>query len=269
MLLGIFEWLPPSSLTQARLCSKSTFALCNLVLYKEAKKNYLQLLEDYLPFATKYISNTLEKQQDLAHYQEFLDHINLKDLHECAWYKGSPAHEIQTVLECLVLLKGLPEDISLMEWETPSMKWSILRKIVLSHEFRHWLFNIKTNVDDIPHHYIQRVEDIIRHDATITYERVRTVSQPAYKLLIVIAAALQYGNIWKDLKTEREFLMLKEDDISRSLIWFQLLGGERSSTQKLLSVYRAPYLVESEVDELRLWIEKNSQSKSNDSMEID
>ena len=38
------------------------------------------------------------------------------------------------------------------------------------------------------------------HDATITYERLRDVSTAGYKLLIIVAACLQYGGIKEEVR---------------------------------------------------------------------
>ncbi|KAI8613836.1 hypothetical protein BC830DRAFT_1169908 [Chytriomyces sp. MP71] len=78
--------------------------------------------------------------------------------------------------------------------------WAGIKKHMTRYDFKSWLQNLRVNVDRIPYAAVKRVEYIIMHDQSITYERLREVSRPGYSLLIVVAACLQYGNISEEVK---------------------------------------------------------------------
>ncbi|KAJ3058012.1 hypothetical protein HDU98_005867, partial [Podochytrium sp. JEL0797] len=51
--------------------------------------------------------------------------------------------------------------------------WHTLKKQMSRYDFKNWVANLRTNVDKIPYASIKRVEHIIMHDQSITYERLR------------------------------------------------------------------------------------------------
>jgi hypothetical protein len=58
-------------------------------------------------------------------------------------------------------------------------------------EFKAWFLNLNSAVNDVSIEATQQVENIIRLDPFITYERLREVSLAGYRLLIKVAAVLQ------------------------------------------------------------------------------
>ncbi|KAJ3167214.1 hypothetical protein HDU87_001725 [Geranomyces variabilis] len=82
------------------------------------------------------------------------------------------------------------------------LPWSQIKKHMGRYEFKTWLLNLQSNVDHIPHSSIRVVEHIIMIAPDINYDHVRDVSLAGYRLLILVAACLQYANINHDLKAK-------------------------------------------------------------------
>lgn len=129
----------------------------------------------------------------LAHYAAFMTEGAMTDLAEIAWF-SAPPHELRAVCECLVRLR----DHSLNLSPAP-IPWLTTRKILSSYDFKLWFGAMATTVKYVPKTNALCVENIIRNDESITYVRLREVSMPGYRILIKIAAALQYLNIVYDL----------------------------------------------------------------------
>ncbi|KAJ3280020.1 hypothetical protein HDU76_009317, partial [Blyttiomyces sp. JEL0837] len=93
--------------------------------------------------------------------------------------------------------------------------WSTIKKTMTRYDFKTWLTNLRVGVDYIPFANVKRVEKIIMMDPDITYERLREVSTAGYKLLILVAACLQYCSIAEDLKGRRRDVVLVEKRCSK------------------------------------------------------
>jgi dynein heavy chain len=158
--------------------------------------------------------NTREKVSapNLRHYRSFLQQISLNEISEAMWY-SSPPRELQIVCECLCILK-LGNLCNRLEWRST--------KVALSkYEFKHWLSNLKTNVQRIPIENVKRVENIIANDSSITYERLRDVSMAGYRLLIYVAATIQYAKLHNELrvlKNRLEEIDKRSSSLSRFLM---------------------------------------------------
>jgi len=144
-----------------------------------------------------------EKQPLLNHYGEFLLHMTGSELPESVWYT-SPSAELQTVCECLCILKGcVPRRKSeSVDNPLPPMTWLTIRKHMTRFDFKSWMINLRSMVDFVQIHNVKRVENIIMHDPTITYDRLREVSRVGYRYLIVVAAILQYCTIQDAVKVQ-------------------------------------------------------------------
>ncbi|KAI9329140.1 hypothetical protein DFJ73DRAFT_861050 [Zopfochytrium polystomum] len=101
------------------------------------------------------------------------------------------------------------------------MTWAAIKKQMTRFDFKNWLTNLRMGVDHIPHPAIKRVERIIMMDPSITYERMREVSTAGYKLLIVVAACLQYGSIAEELRGLRKTVSIVERRRGRLLAFVE------------------------------------------------
>ncbi|KAJ1561638.1 hypothetical protein HK405_003299 [Cladochytrium tenue] len=195
-----------------------------------------------------------EKRPLLRHYKGFLRNGGLgpRDLAEAVGY-SVPPDELKTVCECLCILKNgapvpasppspplSPEpsgkssslavlaagDLHASASEPaadsiPSdstydpMTWPKIKLQMCTTDFKAWLSNLRVGVDHLSPLSVKRVERIIMLDPSITYERLRDASTAGYKVLIVVAACLQYGNISEDLRARRRRAVLLERRRSR------------------------------------------------------
>ncbi|KAJ1557429.1 hypothetical protein HK405_016048, partial [Cladochytrium tenue] len=144
----------------------------------------------------------------LRHYAGFLGGSGggagvttaVADAAEAAWY-ASPPDELKSVCECLCILH-LGDGGGSGGGESP-MAWAAIRKHMARYDFRSWLSNLRTRVSGIAPGAVRRVEAVIVSNAAITYERLRDVSTPGYKLLIVVAACLQHARAAGELRARR------------------------------------------------------------------
>jgi hypothetical protein len=137
----------------------------------------------------------------MDHYRGFLSAPATNDfLTEIIWYANVP-REVQIVMECLCRLKG-----GIAQPDNERMEWIDIKKIIKRSDFRMWLACLATNVEFIRPSDAKKVEQIIRVDADITYERLRDVSMAGYRLLIQVAACLQFSTISTELEIKRDKL---------------------------------------------------------------
>ncbi|KAJ3214987.1 hypothetical protein HDU67_001004, partial [Dinochytrium kinnereticum] len=101
------------------------------------------------------------------------------------------------------------------EDDPPPMSWSQIKKTMTRYDFKTWLTNLRVGVDYIPFPNVKRVERIIMMDPNVTYERLREVSMAGYKLLIIVAACLQYCAISEDLRVRRRDMVALEKRLGR------------------------------------------------------
>ncbi|KAJ3255819.1 hypothetical protein HDU77_003507 [Chytriomyces hyalinus] len=122
-----------------------------------------------------------------------------------------------------------PAAMQLLYTEDPSVgvpqTWASIKKNMSRYEFKNWVLNLRSNVDKIPYAAVKRVEYMIMHDQSITYERLREVSRPGYSLLIVVAACLQYGNISEEVKSKSREVVACEEQLRKGRLFLASVEG--------------------------------------------
>ncbi|KAJ3233842.1 hypothetical protein HDU81_001962 [Chytriomyces hyalinus] len=122
-----------------------------------------------------------------------------------------------------------PAAMQLLYTEDPSVgvpqTWASIKKNMSRYEFKNWVLNLRSNVDKIPYAAVKRVEYMIMHDQSITYERLREVSRPGYSLLIVVAACLQYGNISEEVKAKSREVAACEEQLRKGRLFLASVEG--------------------------------------------
>ena len=191
LLLDIFSYLSESSLNQVRLINKRCTPLSSSILIQRYTC-ILNSIDVDLDRAEKdYTLLQASSDPQLSHYRQFVTNLSTNDIKECIWY-ATPSKELSTVCECLVRLNGAESD--------GPMLWPQIRKHLSRFDFKQWYINLKDQVDSIRYVDMKKVERIIMLDHDITYERLRGVSMAGYRLLIAIAACIQYCTISHTLK---------------------------------------------------------------------
>jgi hypothetical protein len=188
--LAVFQFCPATALLTARSVSKLWLKISNAVLADRLRSPLVDMALKTRQAQLELKSLEVEHGPQLDHYRSFLTIPgSTEHLSEIIWYTNV-APEVQTVCECLVRLRG---GISLPD--TERMSWNDIRKIIKKSDFKLWLHCLGANVEFINISDTRKVEQIIRVDPTITYERLRDVSMAGYRLLILVAAALQFSSI--------------------------------------------------------------------------
>ncbi|KAJ3147934.1 hypothetical protein HDU89_005008 [Geranomyces variabilis] len=220
LLLVLLETMPTTQICTMRRVSKTYAALGSIVIAKRIEEQLEDLAVKDVELRAALAAAQAEFGLHLDHYKQFLRGVAPSDLTEALWY-SNPPEELRAICECLCRLKGLPRPAAapaaslrrnapapapapaLRSAEFASLQplpWSQIKKIMGRYEFKTWLLNLQSNVDHIPHASIRVVEHIIMIDPDINYDHVRDVSLAGYRLLILVAACLQYANINEDLK---------------------------------------------------------------------
>ncbi|KAJ3107456.1 hypothetical protein HDU97_004052 [Phlyctochytrium planicorne] len=119
--------------------------------------------------------------------------------------------------------------------ETP-MTWAHIKKTMTRYDFKTWLTNLRVGVDYIPFQNVKRVERIIMMDPNVTYERLREVSMAGYKLLIIVAACLQYCAISEDLRVRRRDMVAIEKKLSKFKMFVEAAGTDNVRDKALPDV---------------------------------
>jgi hypothetical protein len=188
--LAIFQLCPADVLLNGRLVCKKWKSISNVVLSERLRSPIVDLSLKARQARLEYKALQVEREPQLEHYREFLTVPGgAEHLSEVLWYSNVPL-EVQTVCECLVRLRGgvtLPG--------TERMQWADIKKSMKRSDFKLWLHCLSSNVEFISISDTRKVEQIIRVDPTITYERLRDVSMAGYRLLILVAASLQFSSI--------------------------------------------------------------------------
>jgi hypothetical protein len=188
LIVSILSHLSVSQLTHVRRVNRLWNRICIPMLNEQVSQLTLGVQEKL-----QLCESTLAIKQStivphLRHYGNFLNTVNQQELREASWYH-SPPRELQVVCECLVSLKegsnGEP------------MAWSAVRKSLSKTDS--WLTQLKDNLHQIPSSGVLRAEHLIVTDPMITYDRLRSVSQVGFKLLVVVAAILQLYNITSEV----------------------------------------------------------------------
>ena len=198
--MHVFSLAPSKTLQQCRLVNQEWKSMANIVLAKRLAAPLAALKEQSAALNQQYKQMLATKTPHLNHYQEFLVQAAQSDISEVIWY-NTPPPELSTVCECLVRLR----DPGLAVIPGP-LSWSTIKRTMSKYEFKTWFVNLRNSVKTVQMKSVTDVENIIRSDPLITYERLRDVSMAGYRLLIQIAAALQHCNIENELRvldTER------------------------------------------------------------------
>ncbi|TPX31541.1 hypothetical protein SmJEL517_g05168 [Synchytrium microbalum] len=252
-----FQLLSTTHLLTIRLVSHRLKLLVDYELDARMKISLVELSKRRHDVDSKYVEAERVKRPHLRHYRQFLFNISAAELSEATSYKVPPP-EIKTVCECLCLLRGGnnhpltgpvsaptspttfpngPVDVAHPttpnvstrpfgdESSPPVMSWSSLKKLMTRYDFRTWLTNLRAGVDYIPISNVRRVERIIMLDPTITYENLRQVSMAGYKLLIIVAAVLQYCTIAEDLRVKRRELSNLDRKFTRCKLFLGAISG--------------------------------------------
>lgn len=185
-----------SELRKTRLLNRKFYCLSNDILIEIYNPLVDQLEMKYDSSCVSLNQLKAIKTPQIDHFRQFLLSPNImENLNEIIWYTNAQI-EVQTVCECLVRLFGAFPDLS----STSRVSWIETRRVLKRSDFKLWLQNLAVNVEFIDIKDTKKVEQIIRVDPLITYERLREVSMAAYRLLILVAASLQHSTISSDLE---------------------------------------------------------------------
>lgn len=232
LVYEVLNKVASSDLLSIRLTSSYLCRLANLILSSRKAKETQKLKLDYL--VTKSAKNDLEQtlSPHLTHYRQFLSNLNTTEIAEAAWYKIAPS-ELHTVCTTLVILynSGIDEEVP----HGQSLSWSTVKKSMSTRTFKDWFRALSTGVNQINYRGVKQVEAIIQRDQDITYERLREVSNPGYRLLIVVAAVLQYSNLNESILVEVRTLKGLEGRLRRNEVFMGYLAASQSiSCQSML-----------------------------------
>ncbi|KAJ3335073.1 hypothetical protein HDU93_006562 [Gonapodya sp. JEL0774] len=199
VLLSVVSNLPARDMAQARRLSRRIKYLAEVPLSAWAVER-VQRLKGEVKEARSHLTSVRHRKLPLLrHYRAFLTNPTSTELSELASHPNPPS-ELRIVAACLLGLHGsLPTTTT-----TPSstaateLPWPLLRRALLAPNFRRWLRSLPTIVDSIPSSRVALVDSIIVV-TSLTYERARASSIAAYRLLIVVAAALQVKHLGQEV----------------------------------------------------------------------
>ncbi|KAI8913332.1 hypothetical protein EDD86DRAFT_104134 [Gorgonomyces haynaldii] len=209
--LLIFSFAGSDTLTKSRLVSKRWRGMANFVLHQRLQQPLLALMDKSINLQNTFKSLEAVKKPDMAHYQTFMALADASDISESIWYPSPPV-ELRSVCECLVRLY----DRSLIGSDA-TLQWAVIKKTMSKYEFKQWYINMKDSVKMVEYRSSKDVEDIIRQDPLITYERLRVVSLAGYRILIQVAACLQYCNIQNELHVNETELKAVQSILSKTV----------------------------------------------------
>jgi hypothetical protein len=185
--------------------------------------------------STTYTKMHAQLNPQLLHYKTFLQNLSANEIMECTWYSSPPA-ELATVCACLCILKQGDKPSSRAALADPrvekhSWSWSDCKKTMGRYDFKNWFMSLNESVRNVSFENIRKVERIIQQDQSITYERLREVSTAGYKLLIVVAAVLQYVSVAKDLNEKRVHVTAKMA-LNNSTTFLKYVEGKGEEVEK-------------------------------------
>lgn len=230
----IFECLPSENLLECRRANHVWGMLANNVIYNRIQEplHALELKSASLQASFKTLQ--VAKAPQLTHYSDFLSQAVSSDIAEMTWFNAPPP-EIRTVCECLVRLR----DPNLND-QTP-LSWQFLKRAMSKYEFKVWYANLQTNVSAISIDSTTFVENIIRTDPSITYERLREVSLTGYRMLIQVAAALQYSNINFEISSKKFEMEAVERIRFKTRRFVNCLNKRKRGARKIAPAAKPPY----------------------------
>ena len=185
---------------------------------------------------TNYTKTHAQLNPQLDHYKNFLVNLSANEIMECTWY-SSPPIELATVCACLCILKQGDKPSSRVALSDPrvanhSWAWSDCKKLMGRYDFKNWFMNMNENVKSITLENVRKVERIIQQDQSITYERLREVSTAGYKILIVVAAVLQYVSVAKDLNKEKSVYLTAKMTLNNTSTFLKYVEGKGEEVEK-------------------------------------
>lgn len=186
------------TLLKVRLICSKFKTISNELLTNRLKAPLVELFEALRESQLELADVEREKLPQLEHYKGFLNVPSIhENLSEVIWYAAAPP-EVQSVCECLVRLY-----LGSNQPPVDKMEWNDIRRVMKKSEFKLWVHCLSTNVEFIKISATRQVENIIRVDPMITYERLREVSMAGYRLLIIVAASLQYSSISDEISSKK------------------------------------------------------------------
>ncbi|KAI8926338.1 hypothetical protein BC831DRAFT_400104 [Entophlyctis helioformis] len=234
LIILIFETMDTKKLLHVRLTTRKFKALADVVLADRFSKPTWLLSQTTKTLKSAFTELNDTQRPYMDHYSQFLVNLPSTDVTEATWYTAPP-QELQTVCECLCILRGavpVPANATPASLAGPqriAMSWPAIKRIMGRYDFKTWFVGLDKTAKTIDAANVRRVEDIIRMDPLITYERLRDVSQAGYKLLIVVAACLQFGNIYNQIETRRAELVSFERKFDRSTRFLAAVGGSQTA----------------------------------------
>jgi len=194
LYLEIFSYLSSSDLLIVRQANTNLKLLSEHALTKRVRISFAELERQSASAGELYQQRLQAHSSSMRNYRRFMRTASADLISEATWYTSPPV-ELVTVCSCLCLLRGVSDD--------DIRNWVSVKHVMSRYDFKRWFTSIYVAADTLKIENIRRVEKVIMLDADITYERLRDVSQTGYNILIVIAAALQYGVIAHELKEKR------------------------------------------------------------------
>ncbi|KXS16111.1 hypothetical protein M427DRAFT_31674 [Gonapodya prolifera JEL478] len=210
VLLSVVGHLPARDMAQARRVSRRIKCLAEVPLSRWTVERIRKLRLEVKEARTTLTYLRHRKLPLLRHYRSFLRNPTATELSELASHPNPP-RELRIVAACLLALHGsLPSDQSSAFSSSSSLpdsttslpvdhSWPTLRRALLNPSFRRWLRLLPNNVDSVPTPRVAQVDALIV-SSSLTYERARASSMAAYRLLIVVAAALQVRHLGEELE---------------------------------------------------------------------
>ncbi|KAJ3386574.1 hypothetical protein HDU92_002386 [Lobulomyces angularis] len=247
IILLIFKNLSIVELKKARLLSKYLKSFTNYILNSRLTQINENLEKDLKKSSTSYKELEFSLTPHLSHYRNFLRNLTSNEVTEATWYSSPPA-ELHTVCTCLCILKfgkSILKPNANLDNPTGSMLgWLEVKKLMGKYSFKNWFQDLRITVEKIKFENIKIVEKLIQQDLNITYERLREVSQPGYKMLIVVAAVLQFGIVNEDILTERRIKVSLEKRLEGLGKYLEVIRKvEVANTEAVVSVFNETKVV--------------------------
>ena len=181
----ILSNLSTKDLTSMRVSCKKFKHVSNSVLRKRVKTSIVALEPQFNETKGDFQECETTQKPIMKHYRGFLKNLNASIISESIWYTNPP-QEFKTVCACLCLLRGgkAGDDLE---------SWTGIKRAMSRYDFKTWFSQLGSEVELLKTDNVKRVERIIMVDPAVTYERLRDVSVAGYKLLIIVAASLQFS----------------------------------------------------------------------------
>jgi len=234
--IKIFTLLSTSDLLVARMASHLWKDRIHSLLINRTIVQLRKVQDEAQTQSMQLISVEGERKVPLAHYGEFLNNLSGSEIAEAVHFNNPPV-ELKSVCECLCILKG-SEELLAYKRHTAGNKaipWALIKKQMVKSDFRSWLINLRQNVDIVHIDNVKRVSQIIIQDPLITYDRLREVSLTGYRLLIAVAAVLQYRQILEEIKVFKAAVSVLQNKVKRNIRFLKSFGVQITLAQSIKS----------------------------------